>query len=233
MFDVWRMRQARKAAVASIAPFVETSRHRLNGIAESVWLDPYMVGFVGTLVTLAAERRSATLRTQAMGLVQADAWADITGARPDLIGEEICFLSAGRSKDFETGCRNAARFFGALCGKPPGAGSDVGSIGLAMRRRRCRACPSLTVTWERSGPPISRRMSSAPGRTCRLETTFESLSWIRPPSGAGRLQITMRLITSIKPHECDRCRKRRACAAARASPPMMPTRPGSGQFSAD
>jgi hypothetical protein len=132
VFDVWRMRQARKAAVASIAPFVETSRHRLNGIAESVWLDPYMVGFVGTLVTLAAERRSATLRTQAMGLVQADAWADITGARPDLIGEEICFLSAARSKDFETGCRNAARFFGALCGKPPGAGSGVSSIGLAI-----------------------------------------------------------------------------------------------------
>ena len=54
-----------------------------------------------------------------MGLVQADAWADITGARPDLIGEEICFLSAGRSKDFETGCRNAARFFGALSGNRP------------------------------------------------------------------------------------------------------------------
>ena len=112
MFDVWRMRQARKAAVASIAPFVETSRHRLNGIAESVWLDPYMVGFVGTLVTLAAERRSATLRTQAMGLVQADAWADITGARPDLIGEEICFLSAGPQQGLRNGlpqCRPLLR----------------------------------------------------------------------------------------------------------------------------
>ena len=146
MFDVWRIRQARKAAVASIRPFVETSRHRMNGIAESVWLDPYMVGFVGTLVTLAAERRSATLRTQAMGLVQADAWADITGARPDLIGEEICFLSAARSKDFETGCRNAARFFGALCGKPPGAALRR-QLDRARNRRRRRCRGPVRALW--------------------------------------------------------------------------------------
>ena len=93
MFDIWRIRQARRAAVGSIGPFVEASRRRLNGIAETVWLEPYMVGFVGTLVTLAAQRRVATLRTEAMGVVQADAWADITGSRPDLIGEEICFIA--------------------------------------------------------------------------------------------------------------------------------------------
>ena len=133
MFDVWRIRQGRKAAVASIRPFVEASRCRMDGIAESVWLDPDMVGFVGTLVTLAAGRRSAGLGTQAMGIVQADAWADITGSRPDLIGEEICFLSAARSKDFETGCRNAARFFGALSGQPPDASfSAMGEARLAV-----------------------------------------------------------------------------------------------------
>jgi hypothetical protein len=133
VFDLWRIRRGRRAAVASIRPFVEASRCRMDGIAEGVWLEPYMVGFVGTLVTLAAGRRSAGLGTQAMGLVQADAWADITGSRPDLIGEEICFLSAARSKEFETGCRNAARFFGALSGEPPDTSfSAMGDAGLAM-----------------------------------------------------------------------------------------------------
>ena len=45
-FELSRVRKARKAAVTVISPIVEKSRHRLGGISEVAWSDPYMIGFM-------------------------------------------------------------------------------------------------------------------------------------------------------------------------------------------
>jgi hypothetical protein len=118
VLDLWRIHQAQKAAVQTIRPFVEGSRWRFGGIPESVWLEPYIVGFLGTLITLAALSRVPGLRSGALASVQTGAWGQITQMTPDLIGEEICFLSAGSNKSFEAGCRNATQFFESLSGLP-------------------------------------------------------------------------------------------------------------------
>lgn len=115
MRGLWRSRRARKVAVATIGPLVAQSRHRLNGIADTCWLDPYMAGFVVMLITLVA-KRAATLDNQNLGLVQCDAWAEITGARWSLIGEEVLHLSATDDGEFAAGCRNAIAFDLALYG---------------------------------------------------------------------------------------------------------------------
>lgn len=118
MWEFFRVRKGRSAAIAAIAPFVENSRRRLDGIPEEVWLNPYMVGFMGMLITLVARHETGPLNAQAMGLIQSEAWARITGLSGDLVGEEICFLSSSESRDFGTGCRNAAAFLDALTGAP-------------------------------------------------------------------------------------------------------------------
>ena len=46
--------------------------------------------------------------------MQSQSWATITGLRGELIGDEICSLSAAHDERFELGCRNALAFFQAL-----------------------------------------------------------------------------------------------------------------------
>lgn len=110
LLGLWRARQGRKAAAAIIAPFVERSRHRLGDTIEIHWLDPYLVGFMSTLITLVATRRTGGLGSEVLGLVQSEAWAEITGLEAALVGEQICFLSATGHRGFIQGCRNAATF---------------------------------------------------------------------------------------------------------------------------
>jgi len=117
MLQLLRVRRGRKAAVAALAPHVEASRHRLDGIPDGVWLEPYMVGFMSMLITLVAGRAANPLGQQAMGLVQIGAWAEITGMKPELVGEEICLLSSNSDGAFAAGCRNAAVFLDAYYGE--------------------------------------------------------------------------------------------------------------------
>jgi hypothetical protein len=117
MFNLWRARKAQKAAVAAIAPFLAQSRRRLDGVPDMAWLDPYMLGFIVALITLIAKRHNAALNTHALALVQADAWAELSGIKPDVLGEEVLLLSMGRDRGFESGCRNAVHFGGALYGQ--------------------------------------------------------------------------------------------------------------------
>ena len=42
-----RTRKARRAVVAAISPIVEDSSHRLGGISDVAWSDPYIIGFMG------------------------------------------------------------------------------------------------------------------------------------------------------------------------------------------
>jgi hypothetical protein len=107
------MRQARKSAVAMIRPFVEQSRAS-QLLPDSLWFDPYFVGFLGMLITLSASWNARSLGNDDLAAVQSGSWAAITGLRSDLIGDEICSLSAARDERFEAGCRNALSFFQAF-----------------------------------------------------------------------------------------------------------------------
>ena len=114
IFRLWRARRGRRAAVAAVAPLVERSRYRLSQIPDVVWFDPYMVGFMVTLITLVARREVRGLDSQGLGLVQLEAWAAITGMKSDQIGEEVLLLSITGHEHFGEGCRNAIMFGQAL-----------------------------------------------------------------------------------------------------------------------
>jgi hypothetical protein len=131
-----RARRGRKAAVAAIAPHVEASRYRLNGVPDDTWLQPYMVGFLGTLITLVAIRAVGPLRSHALGLLQMEAWAEITGQRAELVGQEICLLSAVQNPEFVEGCRSASAFLEARGGDEEQADADVTALWSALFDRR-------------------------------------------------------------------------------------------------
>jgi hypothetical protein len=112
--DLWRARAARRVAVDVIRPFVEQSRARLGSMPEAAWYDPYVVGFLGMLITALARHSQSRLRSQGLGLVQSDVWSDITGLPSDMIGQEMCMLDASRNARFEEGRGNAMAFFDVL-----------------------------------------------------------------------------------------------------------------------
>lgn len=116
--------------MAAIHPHVERSRAQLHGISEGAWRDPYVIGFLAMLITLVAQRSERRLGEQALGLVQLDAWEEITGTKTSNIGEEICLLSASSDIAFQTGCSNALLVFEAIEAEGLGRGSlrhsDVG-----------------------------------------------------------------------------------------------------------
>ena len=121
MFRVLKSRQARRSAVATILPFVEHSR-AAREIPDSLWFEPYFVGFLGMLITLTASWHTRSLGNDDLADVQSKSWAAITGLNRELIGEEICSLSAAHDERFELGCRNALAFFQALQSE---AGADL------------------------------------------------------------------------------------------------------------
>jgi hypothetical protein len=121
---LWIARRGRRAAVAAIAPLVAKSRHRLGRIPERAWLDPYVVGFMMMLITLAAQRAVNISDSQTLGAVQTEAWTEITRMRISTIGEETLHLSATEHKAFESGCRNAIAFDLALYGTSVAGVSD-------------------------------------------------------------------------------------------------------------
>jgi hypothetical protein len=114
VLGLWRARRGRRAATTAISPLMNGTRERLEGLPGSVWREPYVVGFLGMLITLHATRNAGALGTAALASAQAGAWSDITGMAANLVGEEICFLSAAGDKAFDLGCRNAAAFFEAV-----------------------------------------------------------------------------------------------------------------------
>ena len=108
-FDLARTRRARRVAQTVISPMVESSSSRLGGIPDSAWSDPYIVGFTIMLITIIARIEIGKIEGEALCLVQAKAWKDIT-RRSDAIGEEVLLMSTARNREFEMGCRNAVTF---------------------------------------------------------------------------------------------------------------------------
>jgi hypothetical protein len=114
VFGLWKTYRGRRAAVAQINPLVDGTRLRLGNIPDTAWQDPYVIGFLGMLITSIATYHTGSLDTDDLAAVQAGAWADITGMPGDLVGEEMCFLSASNDSRFISGCRNAEAFIQAL-----------------------------------------------------------------------------------------------------------------------
>lgn len=131
MFELLKVRRGRKAAVALISPLVERSRRRFEQIPESAWYDPYMVGFLGMLITLVANRAAGGLSSDGLGMVQSEAWAQITGCRNDLIGEEMCLLSTARNRIFQRGCSSAELFLERLDGAGGAYSALAGNVQVA------------------------------------------------------------------------------------------------------
>jgi hypothetical protein len=127
MFQLWKARRARRAAISTICPLVERSRWKLHGIPESAWLDPYMIGFLSMLITLVAKDKAQNLDGDALGLVQLEAWKEITQSENDDIGGEICLLSMDHDNAFQAGCDNAVLLFDAIMGGGGASGGMDGS----------------------------------------------------------------------------------------------------------
>ncbi len=114
----WKSSRAKRAAISTIAPLVELSRSQIGTIQDQLWRQPYMIGFLSTLITLTA-LRNGELDSEQMGLTQLEAWAAITGLQDDQIGEDIQLLSADADAHFLVGCTNAAVFYRVLNGETP------------------------------------------------------------------------------------------------------------------
>lgn len=110
VLDLSKVRKARKAACAVISPMVTKSRHRLGTIPDAAWTTPYLTGFMVMLITIVAKMEIGKIEGQALCLVQARSWEEITGVKSYLIGEDILLLNAAHDLDFECGCHNAAKF---------------------------------------------------------------------------------------------------------------------------
>lgn len=115
LFALIEVARMRDAAVATIQPLVEASRGRLGGIPGSIWLEPYMIGLLGMLITLAAEWQTRPIDGTTMRQVQTEAWRKITGL-DYRIGEEIMLLSAAHDEQFLAGCMDAASIASELYG---------------------------------------------------------------------------------------------------------------------
>ena len=118
------VRRGRRAAVATISPLVERSRTSLNGIPDIAWRDPYLVGFMLTLITIVARIESRALQDHDLSLVQSQTWKAITGMDADLIGEDALTFSNSHPREFQHGCYSATMVASRLCGA-----AAVASIG--------------------------------------------------------------------------------------------------------
>jgi len=114
MHAFYAVRKGRQAAVQALSPFIASSRRTLCGIPDEVWLDPYVIGLICTVITWVAKREAYPLGTQALSRVQLQAWSEVTGLQPELVGEEISYLSTTRSGHFLSGCQRGVEFSAAL-----------------------------------------------------------------------------------------------------------------------
>ena len=114
MLHLWKSRQGRRAATTLIDRFLQKSRRKLGSISEAAWHDAYIVGFMAMLASLVAREAAGTLNSDALGLVQAETIAELSGRSSDVLGEEILGLSMQEDPDFVSGCRDACLFHAAL-----------------------------------------------------------------------------------------------------------------------
>ena len=94
MFELLKVRRARRLAHATLDPFLRGAAGTADGLQAGDWLHPQIIGFLATLVTLVAQRDCGPMRSDTLAAVQADVLNAVTGIGPELIGEEICLWSS-------------------------------------------------------------------------------------------------------------------------------------------
>lgn len=125
MFGLGKAARARRVAAETIGPLVNVSRQRIGAIPDDAWRDPYLIGFVGMLITLVAKvATEGRIGDDGLALAQLEAWSDITGEQDGLVGQEICLLSLGNNAEFSRGCSNARRFMHVFQGAENSYGPD-------------------------------------------------------------------------------------------------------------
>ncbi|GGK39116.1 hypothetical protein [Salinarimonas ramus] len=90
--------------------------------SDSVWLDPYLVGFLATLITLVAKRKTGPLNEEALASVQEGAFSALTGLDGGLFGVELVLAGQSPSRAFAEGCLDGGRFYALLTGDAPPRG---------------------------------------------------------------------------------------------------------------
>jgi hypothetical protein len=124
LHGLWKARRGRRLVAATVSPFVELSRQRLELRAQA-WLEPYVIGFMVMLITEIARRRLDPIDSDTLALIQSETWEDITGLTANLVAEETIRLSTIRDPLFESGCRNAIVFADTLCRSVPSNHPDT------------------------------------------------------------------------------------------------------------
>jgi hypothetical protein len=114
--ELSRARKARSAAVAAISPILDQSRHRLGGVPDAAWSDPYVIGFMIMLISIIARMEAGRIANHSLCKVQRKAWEDITRANSDVMIEEMMLLDTTHDRKFELGCQNAATLGSMLLG---------------------------------------------------------------------------------------------------------------------
>ena len=67
VLSLWRARRGRRAATTAISPLMNKTRQRFDGLPDSVWREPYIVGFLGMLIS--KEHGGLGFSAQAQSLV--------------------------------------------------------------------------------------------------------------------------------------------------------------------
>ena len=114
MFELVKMRRARRLAHATLDPFLHRGLSGGDGLQAGDWLHPQIIGFLATLVTLLAQRAFGPMRDHALAAVQSDVLNAVTGIGPELIGEEICLWSSRCDPAFAAGAVGATAFLEAM-----------------------------------------------------------------------------------------------------------------------
>jgi hypothetical protein len=114
--ELSRTRKARSAAVAAISPILDQSRHRLGGVPDAAWSDPYIIGFMIMLISIIARIETGRIAGDSLCKVQRKAWEDITRTNSNMMIEEMMLLDTTHDREFELGCRNAATLGSLLLG---------------------------------------------------------------------------------------------------------------------
>jgi hypothetical protein len=152
MFELLKIRRARRLAHATLEPFLRRASGGSDALQAGDWLHPQIIGFLATLVTLIAERDCGPLRSHALAAVQADVLNAVTGIGPELIGEEICLWSSRGDPAFTAGSGGAAAFLEAMSVR--GGDPDGGAAADAV----------LTLLWEEHvAHPLARAQGRLPG----------------------------------------------------------------------
>lgn len=115
MLQLWKARQGRKAAIAMLGPLIERSKASLGGIPAAAWSDPYILGFISMLASLEARAAvGGNLGSTALGLIQSETLAELSGSSAALHGEDILSLSTDGDPQFQSGCSHAVTFHAAV-----------------------------------------------------------------------------------------------------------------------